>query len=642
MEPFDPRWWIENTAQLWRAMASTPASWWQLGLWLAWNAGVSFFVIASDYFTGAAILTRWRRALPLTLETAAAVVVGAGAQGFVLFWIGLAGGLREWVPPALLVALGAGGALLVGRKRARRAWASLRAPGWGWWAALVLLAPALIHLCDLTTPVIEFDSILYHMRAARHYLETGSLAYNGALRYNAHPQWNVLLLLRQWTATSADWTAKFANLEWIVVLYAVALYAARAATWRRGWLAGAFFVLSSPILWWIAKVEYADLALAACSAVATAMLFHHLKRSGTPLAPAGFVLGCAASTKLVGHVVAATMALAFLLVSAARQRSVRRAAAQALSLGLPAVALCGGWWFRSWIYTGSPAYPFFVPNHPDVAQLFANDAGYGLGRTWLDFALIPWRMLTGPPQAFADAFTFGPAGALLAVVAVAAIVAVRRAPPAEIAFLGIFILLYTVIWFRTSQVMRYLLSLLPAGAMALVWALAQFRQRKLPAGACVVLCGWFALYSSVLASTMRRHGIPPVASSQQRHEVLAAALPYYEAIRELNRRAAPGDQAYLLFCEDYKYFAKPFAAGDWFGDYTYAWLESRIGSAADIPKVLREAGFRFIVVSRTRAALAAPGFGKGLAESAFVSAEADLPGAVSIYSSPHTAVFQLW
>jgi len=321
MELWDPRWWMENTAQLWRALASTPASWPQLAVWLAWNAGIASLVIAADYFTGAAILTRWRRVYPLTLETAASVVLGAGVHGFLLFWIGLGGGLREWVPPALLVALGIAGALLVGKKRARRAWASLRAPGLGGWAALALAPAALIHLCDLSTPVIEFDSVLYHMRAARHYLETGSLAYNGAFRYNAHPQWNVLLLLRQWTVTGADWTAKFANLEWTVVLYAVALYAARAARWRRGWIAAAAFLLSSPILWWIAKVEYADFALAACSAAATAMLFHRLRRPGAPLAPAGLVLGCVASTKLVGHVVAAAMALAFLLASAARLRT---------------------------------------------------------------------------------------------------------------------------------------------------------------------------------------------------------------------------------------------------------------------------------------------------------------------------------
>ena len=220
---------------------------------------------------------------------------------------------------------------------------------------------------------------------------------------------------------------------------------------------GVLLVASSPVFLFIAQLEYADLALAAYFSVAAALLFHHVRRGGSAsLAAGALVLGIAASIKLQGLVLAAC-ACAGLAVSwlAARRRLVPLVRALAMIAAL--VAVCGaGWWLRSWIHTGSPAYPFFAGPNADVRDTFLINRSYGLGHGWRAFLLLPWHMLVGPYTAFADSAVFGMAGLLLVAAAAVAILLRRARPTPDVLFLGATCAAFGLLWFQTGQVMRYL------------------------------------------------------------------------------------------------------------------------------------------------------------------------------------------
>lgn len=654
MELLHAAWWSENLKGLWTLLRSPQVDGWLLIRWLTQNLLLAGWIFMADMAAGLALLRGWAPRMPLCLKWAAGLALGSGFQAVALFWIGFAGGLRHWVPGMATGLAGAVGLWMlalpaVTRKSGRPTPAWRRGKGsWGWRSlalavlAFLVLFPAALHVCDLSTPVVEFDSLLYHMRSAQQYLKTHSLAYHGELRYNAHPQLNVLLLIRSWTVLGDDAAAKFQNLEFTLMLLFVVFYAAQELRWTSGWILAASFVFSSPLLWWVSKVEYADLALAGYAAVGIAALFHWLRNGESVVVPAGLALGFAASVKLMGHVVAACIGLAFLLALAVRRTSVSRMARSAAALAGLASAVCCGWWLRSWMHTGSPVYPFFVKGHPDVAQLFHNDAAYGLGRDAIAFLLLPWRMMVGPPQAFADAFEFGPAGLVLVAALAIGMVRIRKTPPPEILFLALIIAIYVPVWFLTSQVMRYLLWLLAPGSILLIWVVKTVHGERWLAPTAAMLLTSYALYAAVLTSTMRRYEIPPAVTTAGRRQALAAALPYYPVLRELNRLAAPGDKTYLLFCEEYKYYLDTPAWGDWFGDLSYRWLSQNVSVADDIPQKLRKLGFRWMVVERERARRASSWFGKGLNGSLLLKPYADLPGAHTVYSDRTLAVFRLW
>jgi hypothetical protein len=229
----------------------------------------------------------------------------------------------------------------------------------------------IVLLADLMLPVMEFDSTMYHMRAARHYLETASVSYDATIRYNAHPHLSVLLYMRHWAALGEHGLVKLANIEFLLMLVLVLVYAARELRWKDGWTAGLMFVMSSPLFLFVAHLEYADLALAAYFAVAAALLFHHLRHGGrAALVAGGLVLGFAGAVKLQGLVLAACGVAGFAVAWLYARRGLAALARALAAIGALIVLSGAGWWLRSWVNTGSPAFPFFAGSHPDAVATF--------------------------------------------------------------------------------------------------------------------------------------------------------------------------------------------------------------------------------------------------------------------------------
>ena len=309
------------------------------------------------------------------------------------------------------------------------------------------------------------------------------------------------------------------------------------------------------------------------------------------------------------------------------------------------MALSGaGWWARSWVNTGSPAFPFFAGAQPDAVATFLINRTYGLGHGPLAFLLLPWHMLVGPYTAFADPAVFG-MGGLLLVAAAAAALAMRRARPTpEVLFLAATCAAFILLWFHSGQVMRYLTSILGLLAMLWMWLLSRagVERRRWLARAIVCLLAVAAVYESLLMSVLFRRGVLPPVTYAQKEFTLAGALPYYLAVREINRRAAPSEKTYLLFCEECGYYLKTATAGDWHGDYPYRWTQQNVYSAPDLAARLRQAGFRWVLVSRAAARRSAGIFDWPFAESAFVRRDAVLPGATAVYSDNLYGAFRLW
>lgn len=637
MNPFLPEWWAPNTRALWSRLHSPLFDGWLVTRWAAQSVALAGLTFLADYLAGAAVLCLLGRRMPRALSAAAALAIGSGLSGMALFWLGMAGWLFPWAPAEVAAVFGGAGAAVLWK---RRAWPAIRPPKRPRLAALVLIAifllPAAMHLMDLMTPVAEFDSLLYHMTAVKHYRETQSLAYYSGARYNAHPHLGDLMLLRSWSILGDDALAKFQNLEWALMLLLVVRYAAREFGWRSGWIPGALFLVSSPCLMWVSKIEYADLPLCAYTGVAAALLFHTLRRRVDLIVPAGLALGFAASIKLQAHVLAACLWLSFTAACLVRRKPAAAARAAVL-LGLLAAACCGSWWLRSWINTGSPAYPLFVKGNQEVAETLQRDAAHGFGRGLKDFVLVPWHMFAGPSSRFADAFTFGPAGLLLAVATIAALARSRRAPPPEVLFLAAPGMLYLPFWFFTSQVMRYLVGLLPLAAILFLWLLARARVTRYVPFAVTPLLAALALHATLLTSTMVRRPAVPAVTNAQRQQALAANFPYYHAIQELNRRASARDKVYLLFCEEHKYYIKGLSWGDWYGEHSFDWAGKGTHSPRELAERLRAAGYRWIVVSRRHARGASSMFGWRAVEW-----DGDLPGYPEIYSDRSFTVHQLW
>ncbi|MBM3726292.1 MAG: hypothetical protein FJW40_12795 [Acidobacteria bacterium] len=622
--PF-PDWWADNLWLFLRALRESDLNLALLLRWMLQNLLLTLGVIAVDYAMGAALLRLICRAagrsLPPALRGAAALCLGGGFAAMMLLGFGLFYRIRPRSVLGLELGMLAAGVAILTLTRAwpwaASPWRSLRVPlRW----ALVLLVPLLLFTADLMLPVADFDSTSYHMAAARAYKETGRLGFQGGMRFNAQPHLGVLLYLRHWILLGEDTLLKLINLEFLLIL---AFGLAFAASWIRRralWLAGLLFVFTSPVFHWVARAEYADLVLSAWFTTGVLLLVHESRSSNfASLWTAAAALALASTTKLQGAVMVALACLAYVAVTR-RLRPLTAIAVTAVLCGVP-------WWQRSLANTGSPAAPFFLKDDKEGRELARVSLRYGHGRDPVALALLPFRMIAGNPNLFADPYVFGPAGLLLLALA-----AVRRRLPATWRLPALLVLLYFCFWFATGQVMRYLASLLPLMACL---AMALYRGR--PPGAVLAL---LAIHAGLTASTMvRLMQVPPVTQAAA-SQALAESLPYYPAARALNRDSGGLARTYLLFTDETRYHVAGESFGDWFGDYNYDFLRGS-ASVGEILGRLRGAGFRYLFVDRSRAASAGNLFGPSLASTGLTGRFDPLPGASLLYADNRYSVFRL-
>lgn len=610
---------------------------WLLLRWMVQALLISAAVLAADYLTGAGLLSAFRIRVPGRLRLLCSLTLGIALQGLFLLALGLSGLLTQntvrW--GSLLLGLAGLFALWKGGRYVPldlSVWRPRR-----WWPILLIAPLVLVFVADLMQPVAEGDSTMYHMAAARWYRDHQALPYHPEIRFNAQPHLSVLLYLRQWLITGEDTLLKLFNLELTLVLVAALLAGLKELRIRQRWLP---FVLitSSPVFVWVMKIEYADLALTAFTGAGGVLLIAALRRQSLPLAAlAGVALATAGAIKLQGLILAAALLLAF-AATAWRAAWPWRRLALALTMACGAIVLWGaGWWIRSWLATGSPAYPFFS-NAPDLERLMAVNKTYGFGRDLWAMLLLPWRAMTVRPVHFADTYTFGPALAL-AVASGVALVWRRRFTPA-LAFTGGALGIFFLFWFFSGQVMRYWASTLVLQALwiaaGLVVAPPVWLGRWLAAG----LTACAALNCAITSPTLL-NGWPPPVRLEQKETVQAETLRYYRAARAVNALAGPGERTYAMHSEDARFHLRGPHAGDWFGERSFFWLSYEARSETEVVGRLRQAGYRYVLLDRERGKLRAGMFGFDFLGSEFMRVWGTPPGTVRVYDDGQYAAFRI-
>ncbi len=348
---------------------------WVDGLGLVSHAALSYLwavlIIAVDLMFGLAFL-RWRSLqgscrLSPALRAASALALGCGFAGMAVFGLGAVHYLTRTsvlAVTALMAVVGVGGLY---RQRAWR---------WGFSflaafrpsranrkliavSAFLLLPAIVIHGFDLLLPVLQFDSTMYHMSAAKLYREQQALVYDPGIRFNGQPQFPVLIYLRYWLLLESDTLLKLANLAFSLILLLTLVGVARRLRWRDSWFVGALYLAAMPIVCVVAKVEYADLALTAFAGLGIMLLLQQLRRPHVRLqVEAGLVFGLAVSCKHLGLMLFAAALAGYSVAGWVAGVPPRRLARGCFLLVLLVGLVGSGWWFRSWLHTGTPLHPF--------------------------------------------------------------------------------------------------------------------------------------------------------------------------------------------------------------------------------------------------------------------------------------------
>jgi hypothetical protein len=191
--------------------------------------------------------------------------------------------------------------------------------------------------------------------------------------------------------------------------------------------------------------------------------------------------------------------------------------------------------------------------------------GYGVARNVFSFILLPFRLLLQPQLFFPEAglsFIY-----LLGLPFVAAMLAKDK----TFRRLSLILLGFMVIWFLQSQVLRYLVPVIPLATVLTMWAMDYYIVRKDMTGFAVwmlslalVVQGWI-----YMDSVISQRGVLP-QTANARITYLAARLAPYPAIQWLNSHLGSHYSLYQLYAENMFYYAEGRVIGGWYGKYRYS------------------------------------------------------------------------
>jgi hypothetical protein len=387
--------------------------------------------------------------------------------------------------------------------------------------------------------------------------------------------------------------AAFATLGAGIVLVLICARWAQAVAAGSGPIAMA--LVSCCALWiWLAPSFYVDIpfAMFAIGALLVAVESSNV-RSGVALA-AGGLAGAAAATKYTGLVIV-VVALVALLVARGGVK-----ASDVARFSAAAIALAGAWFLRTALATGDPVFPFLSTSAPGAVGLFAQRY-VSMTRSWCgggtsasDAVMLPWRLLTSPKTFCGDP---GYALDVGSIFVLASLSALRRT-----AVVLTLCLALTIVWFESSQQLRFLVPAVCLFAVAAAAGTVVAGPRLRVAGQTVLLalCAVGIAVDWIPGRLDASNGVAPafayIAGAQSGDDYLTSRLEFYGAVRWV-RDNGGGRVVALDDVRDY-YFGS-FAT--WFNPY---YQPSAIDWTLPSDRryaPLKAAGFRYLVVNANSA-----------------------------------------
>ena len=480
--------------------------------------------------TGALLMQRVLRVTPdEDIGWIEAIVMGMGVWGLLsLPWATLVG-LTPGASAALLLLMSAS---WLARPRLPR---PARPSAAGWLALLFLLPAALAILA----PVTDTDEIYYHLALPRQLLETGRLLGgifhpNGSRPLALHLPWAGLM------AIGGEYAPRFFHLALVAGLLLVVHLRARK-WWGRG--AGALaplLLVGSTSFLKEAGLAYNDIPAALCALIAVDSAMRPGRIRLTAVA--------AGAAMAIKYTAVFTLAPLFILLLLAppwtddathtapapdRARHVR----QVLLAGLLMTAIVAPWWIRNLLDGLHPLFPYAGWGASgDFAFQFPEK--YGLGRGPLDLLLLPWNLIF---RSETDSFVFlgrlHPALLGLLPLALLRPTCLRARWLTAISVLGL------LAWASGTQLIRYLLPLLPVMALA---SASVVRIRPLHVGAWGL---WVAGLTANLAPVLSDMSqvIPASLGWQEPRSYLEEHVTAWPCIEYMNQHTPSDAKVALLF-----------------------------------------------------------------------------------------------
>jgi len=441
--------------------------------------------------------------------------------------------------------------------------------GWSLWAVIFIILTAEAILGVL--PPTSRDELTHHLAIPKLYAKAGRIIEIPMAPYAYYPML-VDMLFTPWVYWGYDFVPKWIHLLFsgltALLLYT---YLARRMNAVYGWL-GAFFFLSTPVIFRLGHWGYNDLALAFYTTASLLCLLRWREERGSNswLALAALSLGFALATKPNGLVAALLIALLFgLMLVKPPRRSLTAVSREIFCFGTLTLLPFLPWLIKNWWQTNNPLYPFFgsvfaaraASNSvgPDAASF----AGVGIfDKRELLFGESIWQIIALPLRVFFSGQDDNPQyfdGVLTPMLILFLPWAFKGKWLEEKKILlsfALLLLLYAV--FLVEMRIRYILAVVPLLVSLFTYGVFNtYSSIKRPVVLAIVLLsfgGWHGIY--LVKHFRNAEPLAYLSGAVSRNEYLTRALPEYSAFDYINRQTATDAKIYLLFAGRRAYYCE--------------------------------------------------------------------------------------
>jgi 4-amino-4-deoxy-L-arabinose transferase-like glycosyltransferase len=454
-----------------------------------------------------------------------------------------------------------------------------------WLAVLPVLLVIAAWVIRPLVPAAGSDPLTYHLPYARFYLEQGGLAVDETLRFPLHTHnvnllYAVALMRSDSVVSPALAQMLHAAMGWLSLL---GIYGAARAWygWPAALLASMAVLLLGEFVFSLSAAFVDNGVMLFITGAFLALTRWQQGEDRGWLWFAAILAGTAMGTKYLAALFTLPLGIWVLWHSRSLKTTVQ------FALLVSAVGLF--WYVRSWWLVGNPVHPFAgeifgysIWTADDLRNQMMELGSHGLDKTWLNLLLLPWKMFS-EAQAF-NGIT-GQAGWLVGLFMLSCLLLPWQRQ--ELRPVHLWCLCYLVFWFSTSQVIRYLMVMLPLFSLCMVVAFAEMFQRArgatsqpwttsgrrpLPGAASpmllvlvVVVLGYFSLqriYREILRF--------PLTPEKQQQALLQSQPAYAAALAVLaDERVSKGPILQIQLAE-FRWFFPGTVYGDWMGRYPWS------------------------------------------------------------------------
>ena len=479
---------------------------------------------------------------------------------------------------------------------------------WHWIVLITMLFSPFLFL-PLYPPTV-WDEISYHLPYAKHYVENNGLSVNPFLRYPLYAH-NFDLLYALSLLFYDDILAHLIHAS-AAVLSALGIYSLGALTAdkRTGTIAACIF-LSSPLVFFLMRTSYIDLGL---------MLFVFLgyycvslwsiTKQDYWLYLSGFATGIAVGSKYSGFLYFSMFAI-WIAFQSRQFSSVIKFLVPVFIFGFP-------WYIRNFIISGDPISPFggeifgyWLWNKVDLIGQSENLLKwYGTPKNVISMLMLPWNLLFHYGKFGEGAISPWMVAVFPGFFLFKKFVGFNRK-------LYIFVFVNIIIWFFSTQVLRYLLPVFPMisllSAIILIYLYDNLikrpinfflqnnsRSRRITKKA-IGLVAVFLIILPLLfldKEIVKAISINPLpVTSQMRKKYLSKEIDSFDLLQIANENTSLN--IYQVGFENSFYFAKGKMMGDWFGPARYSIIMDVIGDSKKLYEKLRIMNIQLFLVNTT-------------------------------------------